>query len=106
MRRAQEYCWRKGSPKDLVTYCTRHPQCDAMTLFYNGFSLNYNYSHCWPSAFFKTGGGQNLSLATTLTLSPQAVLYVKASAWQPSHDTINANADAGVRAPRLAPTLV
>ena len=69
-----------------------------MTLFYNGFSLNFKYEHCWASAFFKTGGGQNLSLATTLTLSPQAVLYVKASAWQPSHDTINANADAGVRA--------
>lgn len=76
-----------------------------MTLFYNGFSLNYNYSHCWPSAFFKTGGGQNLSLATTLTLSPQAVLYVKASAWQPSHDTINANVDSGVRSTRLASSL-
>lgn len=72
-----------------------------MTLFYNGFSLNFKYEHCWPSAFFKTGGGQNLSLSTTLTLSPQAVLYVKASAWQPSHDTISANAGAGVRTAQL-----
>ncbi len=82
--RAQGYCWRKGAPSDLVAYCNRHEQCDALTLFYNGFSLNPRYSKCWASAFFKTGGGQNLSLATKLTLSPQAVLYVKDKAWTPA----------------------
>ena len=74
-----------------------------MTLFYNGFSLNPNYSHCWPSAFFKTGDGRNLSLSTTLALSPQAVLFVKAKAWEPSQSLISANAGAAVRSIRLAP---
>ena len=98
--RAQGYCWRKGVPSDLVAYCNRHEACDALTLFYNGFSLNPKYKKCWASAFFKTGGGQNLSLATKLTLSPQAVLYVKDKAWTPAPGS---NPDAfGVRPHGLA----
>lgn len=80
---AQDYCWRKGRPNDLIAYCNMHKECNAVTLFANGFSLNPKYPHCWASAFFKTGNGQNLSLSTKLTLSPQAMLYVKGSAWYP-----------------------
>ena len=59
-------------------------------MFPSGFSLS-KHPHCWPSAFFKRrDGGQvtrdrlvggTLDLAKKLTLSPQAVLYVKCYAW-------------------------
>ena len=86
----QDYCWRKGRPEDLLAYCTAHAECDALTMFPSGFSLS-EHPHCWPSAFFKRrdGGrlthdrleGGTLDLAKRLTLSPQAVLYVKCYAW-------------------------
>lgn len=78
----QEYCWRKGSQEDLVTYCNRHKQCDALELYSNGFSIS-SRKLCWASAFFKSGGGQSLDLATQLTLAPQATLLVKKSKWTP-----------------------
>ena len=93
--RVQSYCWRKGTPSDLINYCNQHPECDALTLFFNGFSLSPKYAHCWASAFFKTarGSGGNLSLSTKLTLSPQAALFVKTSSWSPSpSDSGNPNA--------------
>lgn len=89
----QVYCWRKGRPADLLAYCDAHAECDALALFPNGFSFNQQ-PHCWPSAFFKRrdGGsltrsgdglaGGTLDLAGRLMVSPQAVLYVKCSAWR------------------------
>ena len=88
----QDYCWRKGRPADLLAYCDVHAACDALALFPNGFSFNQQ-PHCWPSAFFKRRDGGSLSrfgdrlqggtldLNRRLMLSPQAVLYVKCSAW-------------------------
>ena len=77
----QKYCWRKGSQEDLITYCNRHPQCDALELYPDGFSTTTRQL-CWTSAFFKFGNG-SLDLAARLTLAPQAVLLVKNSSWTP-----------------------
>ena len=78
----QDYCWRKGSQEDLVTYCNRHPQCDALALYPDGFSLSTRRV-CWASAFFKSGNGTRLDLAGAQTLAPQAVLLVKNTSWTP-----------------------
>ena len=80
----QEYCWRKGQPGDLVAYCDRHEQCDALALYPRGFSVSSRQRYCWSSAFFKTGSGRSLDLAARLTLAPQAVLLVKKLKWTPT----------------------
>ena len=60
-------------------------------MFPNGFSFTQQ-PHCWPSAFFKRRDGGSLTrLGDRLEggvldldkrlLSPQAVLFVKCSAW-------------------------
>ena len=77
----QEYCWRKGQPRDLVAYCDRQEHCDALALYPRGFSVSSRQKYCWSSAFFKSGGGRSLDLGGRLSLAPQAVLLVKKSKW-------------------------
>ena len=78
---SQDYCWRKGLPDDLVAYCNRHEQCEALALYPHGYSVSNRQKQCWASAFFKTGGNGSLDLATGLRLAPQAALLVKSSSW-------------------------
>jgi len=76
----QVTCWYEGCAADLMSYCSDSNDCDALVLFYNGVGSNRTR----PSAFFKTSSGsldRHLNLASYLTLSPQAVLYVKKSSW-------------------------
>ena len=80
----QEYCYRNGQLGDLVAYCNRHKQCDALALYPRGFSVSSRQEKCWSSAFFRIGGGRSLDLAGRLTLAPQAVLLVKKLKWAPA----------------------
>jgi len=74
----QECCVLEGCAADLVTYCSNTSTCDALALYYNGYA---SYSH-QPAAVYKTRGNDTqLDLGAHLTMSPQAVLYVKKSSW-------------------------
>ena len=79
----QANCWFDSCAADLLSYCNNTEECDALSLFYNGFGSNRSL----PSAFFKTSttssgrSDRHLNLASNLMLSSQAVLYVKKSSW-------------------------
>jgi hypothetical protein len=71
-------CVLEGCAADLVSYCSNSSTCDALALYYDGFA---SYSH-QPAAIYKTRGNEaHLDLAAHLTMSPQAVLYVKKDSW-------------------------